>query len=179
MSEILFIYIVLIAVGFWGIFADKKNRIFYASLVFIGILGVAICATDLESPDKDLLSLSVPGGLLMLALGINLLGAFNGCTKKVSARCTGHQIRRAKGISFFHPIFKYTYKGKNFISQSVTNYLESDYHALYDKSDEITIYINPKKPDVCVDKRKLPTARAFLVLSFGIFLLVVSALSFL
>ena len=174
MSEIFFIYVIMIAVSFWGIFTDKKNRFFYASLFFVGILGVVVCAVDIEPSDKDTISLSAPCGLLMSALGINLLRGFNGCTKKVVARCTGYQVHRVKGIPCFYPVFRYTYKGKTFISQSLVNYLEADYNALFDKGEEITIYINPKKPDLCVDKRKLPYARAFFVLSLGVFLLVIS-----
>jgi len=185
-SIIIIAYAAIGLIAFFSAFSaeHKQYRALLLTVGIIGIIGTAIFFVNIKVQSENLFNIAAlgPAGLMLLALGMNTIISFFKCTLPVSAEYIGYQSSGGKGIKFKFPQFRYQYKNESFVTQSFVSYSSVDFNELYGdktKNKEITIYVNPRNPDMCVDKRKTHFARPIIVASFGLVCIVFLILSLL
>ena len=79
------------------------------------------------------------------------------CTVSVHAKLKDKRISRVRHSSLWIPIFSYTYNGETIVSESCISYSKRKFKKLFEIGKTYEIFINPKFPTDCADKRKFPS----------------------
>ena len=79
------------------------------------------------------------------------------CTVSVHAKLKDKRISRVRHSSLWIPIFSYTYNGETIVSESCISYSKRKFNKLFEIGKTYEIFINPKFPTDCADKRKFPS----------------------
>ncbi|MBE7002468.1 MAG: hypothetical protein E7421_07260 [Ruminococcaceae bacterium] len=114
-----------------------------------------------------------PIALFMIATSIELLIRYKNCTCVVSAKCVSF-TRRGKG-HYYIPEFSYNYGGEHFSICSFVSYRKRKFKKNFAINHVYDIYVNPRNPKQCIDKRFYPVSNIF-ILVISIIFLVFSAI---
>ena len=78
-----------------------------------------------------------------------------------------------KGQHSYAPVFRYTYQGKEYESQTYESYSFRKLNKLFTSGQRVNIWINEKNPKRCVTKRRV-SAVYYLIFLIGIICLIAS-----
>ena len=92
------------------------------------------------------------------------------CTVSVHAKLKDKRIYHHKFSTLWTPIFSYTYNGETIVSESCISYSKRKFNKLFEIGKTYEIFINPKFPTDCADKRKFPSG-VVVLLVFGALML--------
>ena len=96
------------------------------------------------------------------------------CTVSVHAKLKDKRISRVRHSSLWIPIFSYTYNGETIVSESCISYSKRKFKKLFEIGKTYEIFINPKFPTDCADKRKFPSGVVGLLV-LGVLMLIFAA----
>ena len=96
------------------------------------------------------------------------------CTVSVHAKLKDKRISRVRHSSLWIPIFSYTYNGETIVSESCISYSKRKFKKLFEIGKTYEIFINPKFPTDCADKRKFPSGVIGLLV-LGVLMLIFAA----
>ena len=161
---------VIIAILFL-ISAFLKREFMFSYLLSCGcsaVGGILLTVSNAENSEALAIRAAIiPMGLIMIILGANNIIAHRRCNKAVTAKYLGYTTGSHKGIRWYFPEFSYSYLGKKYRSTSFLSCTESSVKEIA-KKNEITIYINSKKPEICAFKRTSVSGAASMLIVFGV-----------
>ena len=168
--EFVVAYAILTIVSFVAAIFEKNYRYLCYIIGLTTLAGTIMCAANrhLQSEKLFILSISLPGGVLMIALGLNTIIGYSKCTERVTAECIGYQSGRHRGLQWRFPKFRYRYKGLSYESIGLCSYPPEQLDEIF-QHKSVMIYINPKNPARCVDKLRFPAIRSVGIIVIGVF----------
>ena len=133
----------------------------------IVLVGCLINSTKLFA-----VGITLPIGLLLAYLSVQDMVKYKWCTAPVQARVKGIvQSYSRRGIRRYTPVFCYQYLGKSYEMTSFVHYSLRNSRCLFEEGMYYHIFVDPRPPEFCVDKRRRPRYD-FLLMFFALFFLV-------
>lgn len=111
-------------------------------------------------------------GLLVFICSVIHAIQYKNCTHEINATYLSSDCIRVKASSTYTPKFFYIYNNKEYRQASFIGYHARTHNKLYSEHNSYTIFIDPKKPYNCVDKRVIPLHAIIEPLIAGIVLFV-------
>ena len=143
-------------------------------LILAGVFGCfglfSLLAYALDS--AKLFAFTMLFGLAGIALPPSIIEMiqYKQCTVSVHAKLKDKRISRVRHSSLWIPIFSYTYNGETIVSESCIYYSKRKFIKIFEIGKTYEIFINPKFPTDCADKRKFPSGVVGL-LALGVLML--------
>ena len=177
-------------VGFAVILAIPAALCFYAARkayaydrVFLLLLGfcfllfgmLPLTGAFLESTALLAFGFMFPGGVMITAIPISVMLRYRRCTEPVRAKCTRYLIGGRYRETRI-PVFCYRFQGETLEESSFLSYPVKQYERLFEKGGIYTIYLDPKAPKVCADKREFPKTGNLALLILGAVCLLLSVI---
>ena len=145
LARILYVYI----------YTKDKNPYYIISAIIWFLLPCLMAAGMLLNSEKFVvLALFFPITLFLIATFIDTLVRYKNCTHAIAAKCVSFQ-RRGKGW-YYAPQFLFRYNGEAVLAYSFISYSKRKFKKNFEINQTYDIFINPKKPNYCVDKRFFP-----------------------
>ncbi len=143
-------------------------------LILAGVFGFfglfSLLAYALDSAKLFAFTLCIGMAGISMPPSIIELIQYKLCTVPIRAKLKDKRISRVRHSSLWIPIFSYTYEGNNIVSESCISYSPRKFGKLFEIGKSYDIYINPKFPTDCADKRKFPSG-VVVLLAVGIVML--------
>lgn len=184
--EFTVVYAIIAIAALVALVVYKEYRGLCTIISVITLVGAIACAINLKVQSERLFALGgiAPMGVLLIALVVNFTREYSKCTEKVSAKRMGsesqtYRVRGARVENFF-PRFSYEYLGEQYNGKSILGYSYEEFGKLYSKDEdqEITVYIDPKNPIRCVDKRRFPRGAMIFLTVAGIVMILIAVIMF-
>lgn len=160
-TECIILYSFLAILFFYVGISEKKDRLHYSAMGLIMGAGAGLTAVSrhLQSERLFMASTFLPFGVLLLFLGIDTIVKHGKCTEKVAAECIGYRSGRYRGFRWRFPEFRYRYRGVKYESVGMVSCSEEQFEKSF-QNKQVTVYIDPKRPERCADKQHSPKMRA-------------------
>ena len=163
----------------------KEYRGLCTIISVIGLVGAIACAINLKVQSGQLFALGgiAPIGILMIVVVMNFIMEYSKCTEKVFATRVGSKSRKhSRGMfsehyRIFIPTFSYLYKGNRYNSEGLLGYSFKKFRELYREDKVVTLYVNPKHPRRCIDKRYFPLRSLICAGVIGVCMILVSVVA--
>lgn len=128
----------------------------------------------LDSAKLFAIGISLPIGVLLAFLSVYDLLKYRQCTVSVTAQIKEIEcVWRRRGRNCYVPLFCYQYLGKTYEAHSFIQYSRRKAERLFVKGARCELRIDPRDPEICVNKRTKPHLD-FLMLFFALCLLAYS-----
>ena len=157
-----------------GAYKVKKGRLVLVWTMagcFFSLGAIPLVAYLLDSAKLFAIGISLPLGVLLAFLSVHDLLRYTWCTVSVQAcvrdvACVYSRHRTAR----YAPLFFYQYLGKSYEAQSFLHYSRRLSELLFKKGEQLEIFVDPRAPENCADKRKFPRCHFLLLLGALCFL---------
>lgn len=115
------------------------------------------------------IGVSLPLGLLLTFLSIDGFLKYKWCTDLVEAQVKDlAPIYRHRGVAGYVPVFSYHYRGESYEGQSFLPHSKRNLQHLFSKGDRCEIFVDPRCPECCVDKKRERPRLHLLLMFFAI-----------
>lgn len=114
---------------------------------------------------------------LPIWIGVSSMKDFLSCTEEIKAEFQSVKTHRYSHTSRTCSTFKYFYNDSNFLSSTLENTSLKE-EKNFVPGFSYTIYINPKNPNICKHRKKSIYLVDIFMISFGIFLIISTILTF-
>ncbi len=138
------------------------------ALVFYLIPAIIIPSVLFGTEKLSYAAVSCSLGLIFIYFPLLILIKHKNCTHIVIAKCIGFDtVSGHRGWHRYTPKFSYTFNDEKFEICSFVSYNKRKFKKLFIENEEYEIYVNPKLPKHCADKRTYPISNVVLII-FGI-----------
>ena len=163
-----------------SIIKAKYLTVNFLTYVFLAAGSAIMILGILLSEDQLILTgLFFPIGFWFIAFSIISLIKRAKCTKKTDARYVEAIDSLYRGQLLFSPVFRYEYNGRKYIEMSFSMYRAKKLSSLFADPIGHQIYVHPKHPEICTDKRSFPFLYIILLVlgciisALGVFLMII------
>ncbi len=152
------------------IHSKDKNPYYIISAIIWFVLPCLMVAGMLLNSEKLVVSaFFFPITLFLIATFIETFVRYKNCTYAIAAKCVSFQTR---GKGWYNaPQFLFRYNGETVLAYSFASYSKRKFKKNFEINQTYDIFINPKKPNYCVDKRFFPGGTIVCLIFMVIFLL--------
>ena len=132
-----------------------KNPYYILSGIFCFLLPGFMTAGMLLNSEKLVLSaIFFPICFVVITTCIEMLIRYKNCTYCISAKCVS--FRTTGRNNMYGPQFSFCHNGKAVLAYSFITYSKRKFKSNFEIDQTYDIFINPEKPNYCVDKRLFP-----------------------
>ena len=150
-----------------------KNSYFLISAIIWFLFPVfTVIGMLLDSERIIYFAFLFPTAIFAIVTSLEHFIRYKRCTRKVSAKCVSFYTIRRK-FSFYTPRFSYDHNGETILAQSFLLYSKGKINKLFEINGTYDIFINPKNPKQCVDKRYFPKSNIVLLICGIIFFVII------
>jgi len=151
----------------------QKRSAGIASAILFAVSSIFLIYCYFFKIDMSVISISffLTGTLFLFGLSASVVITSKKCTQEVNATYLDCKRETVKGSSTYYPRFFYVYENKEYRQHSFVGYDRKTIDKLYKDYNSYTIFINPSKPYICVDKRAKPIGAVAVPFIAGLILL--------
>ncbi len=151
----------------------QKRSAGIASSILFAVSSVFLIYCYFFKIDMTVITISFfsTGTLFLFGLSASTIITCKNCTHEVNATYLDSKRVTYKGSSTYYPRFFYVYEDKEYRQNSFAGYGRRTIDKLYKDYNSYTIFINPSKPYICVDKRAKPIGAVAVPFIAGLILL--------
>ena len=148
--------IISLFLGFVFFFSQKKKLSYdkmpaiATAIAFFCFPIFLIISISLGSDKLSLLSLFLPISFILIYRSIICIIKYKNCTQEVKAEYVSYEMRARRRAA---PAFTYKFDGETINAVSFVSYPNGRHKRLFSQDSQYNIYIDPKAPTHCADKR--------------------------